>query len=159
MAPAGPDITLRPLNHDEFVAYRDSFIRDWSADLARVEDLSLEDARHEATRRTDASLTNGIATEGHHLFAILSGGARVGTVWFSVTDGHAFLDDITIEESVRGQGHGRRALVLLEAEVQALGLDRIDLHVYRDNPRAISLYEQLGYRTTGLKMRKMLRER
>lgn len=154
-----PDITLRPLRHDELADYRDSFILDWSADLARVEDLSLEDARTEATRRTDASLPNGIATEGHHLFAILSGADRIGTVWFSVADGHAFLDDITIAESARGHGHGRRAMVLLEAEVQALGLDRIDLHVYRDNPRAIALYEQLGYRTTGLKMRKVLRER
>jgi ribosomal protein S18 acetylase RimI-like enzyme len=154
-----PDVSLRPLRADEFAVYRDAFILDWSADLARVEDLSLEDARHEATRRTDASLPNGIATEGHHLFAIMCGAEHVGKLWFSVTDGHAFLEDITIEESVRGRGHGRRAMVLLEAEVQALGLDRIDLHVYRDNPRAIALYEQLGYRTTGLKMRKLLRER
>ncbi|MEO8704816.1 MAG: GNAT family N-acetyltransferase [Kofleriaceae bacterium] len=154
--PAIPAVTLRPLLPAEFAGYRASFIRDWAADLVRVEDLSPADAVREATRRTDASLPQGFTTLDHHLYAILSGTDRVGTLWFSVADGHAFLDDITIDEAARGQGHGRRALVQLEALARALGLVRIDLHVYRDNPRAIALYEQLGYRTTGLKMRKSL---
>ena len=153
------EVTLRPLRAEEFADYRDASSSTgpliWPA--SRISPSRTPGT--EATRRTDASLTSGFATEGHHLFAIMAGAERIGTVWFSVAAGHAFLDDITIDEAVRGQGHGRRALVLLEAEVQALGLDRIDLHVYRDNPRAIALYEQLGYRTTGLKMRKVLRER
>jgi len=155
-SPAAPAVTLRPLHPAELDGYRASFIRDWAADLARVEDLAPAEATREATRRTDASLPAGLATPGHHLHAILSGGDRVGTLWFSVEDGRAFLDDITIDAPARGHGYGRQALLQLEALVRALVLTRIDLHVYRDNPRAIALYEQLGYRTTGLKMRKAL---
>jgi ribosomal protein S18 acetylase RimI-like enzyme len=151
------DITLRPLRPDEFARYRETFIQDWAADIARVEELPDADAIREATRRTDASLPEGVATVGHHLHAILRGDERIGTLWFSVDEQRrAFLDDITIDAPFRRRGHGARAIALLEARAKELGLVRIDLHVYRDNPAAIALYEKLGYRTTGLKMRKNL---
>ncbi len=150
-------VALRPLHPHEFAGYRESFIRDWAADLARVEQLSLAEATLQATRRTDASLPDGVATKGHQLHAILHCDVRVGTLWFSVdAEGRAFLDDITVDEPFRRQGHARRALQLFEALARAQGLAHIDLHVYRDNPGAIALYEQLGYRVTGLKMRKAL---
>ena len=151
------DVTLRPLQPEEFADYRESFIRDWAADISRVDQSSLADATIQATRRTDASLPEGVATKGHQLYALICGDQRVGTLWFSVdAEGNAFLDDITINEPFRRRGYGRRALELFEAKARELGLLRIDLHVYRDNPSAIALYEKLGYRVTGLKMRKAL---
>lgn len=151
------DITLRPLQPEEFADYRARFIRDWAADIARVDQSSLEHATIQASQRTDASLPHGIATNGHQLYAIVCGDERVGTLWFSVdAERHAFLDDITINEACRRRGYGRRALELFEAKSREMGLERIDLHVYRDNPGAIALYEKLGYHVTGLKMRKAL---
>lgn len=153
-------LELRPLRADEFAQYRESFIRDWATDIARVDDLPLAEATIEAAKRTDRDLTDGFSTKGHHFYALVCGDERVGTLWFSVVeDRHAYLDDITVGEPFRGKGFGRRALELFEAKASELDLTRIDLHVYRDNPRAIALYEKLGYRTTGLKMRKVLRAR
>ena len=151
------DVTLRPLQPEEFAAYRESFIRDWAVDIAQVDQISVVEATAQATRRTDDSLPDGVATQGHELHAIVCGDERVGTLWFSVEDGRqAFLDDLTIDEPFRRKGYGRRALELFEARARALGLSRIDLHVYRHNPDAVRLYEKLGYRITGLKMRKAI---
>jgi ribosomal protein S18 acetylase RimI-like enzyme len=151
------NIGLRPLQPDQFVQYRESFIRDWADDIARVDDIPLAEATIQATKRTDSELTDGATTKGHYLYAIVRGDEWVGTLWFSAgEERNAFLDDITVREAFRGKGYGRRALELFEARASELGLTRIDLHVYRHNPRAISLYEKLGYRTTGLKMRKVL---
>lgn len=53
-------------------------------------------------------------------------------------------------------GYARRALQALEAAAKR-GVTRIDLHVYSHNPSAIALYQKVGYRTTGLNMRKTFR--
>jgi len=142
---------------EEFAAYREAFIHDWAADLENVDDLTRDGALVEAAARTDADLPLGPATPGHHLFVILADERPVGSLWFSIdAQGRAFLDDVTIREADRGKGYGRRALELCELEARQRGVTRIELHVYRHNPRAIVLYKALGYRTTGLKMRKLL---
>ena len=148
---------LRPMRPDEFPAFRDSFVRDWADDLARIDDVSVAEALRQAAQRTDADLSDGVATPRHHLFTLVDGDEVVGTAWMSVTaTGEAFLDDLTVGEQFRGRGYGRRALELLELHARSLGLRCIDLHVYAHNTRAIALYQQQGYRTTGLKMRKGL---
>lgn len=155
--PPGATVRLRAMTDDELVAYRAAFIRDWAEDLARAEDLPAERALAEATARTDADLPRGTATPGHHLFVILADDEPVGSLWFSIdAGGRAFLDDVTIRPTARGHGHGRRALELFEQEARQRGASQVELHVYHHNPRAIALYEALGYRTTGLKMRKRL---
>lgn len=152
-----PHLRLRPMRPDEFAAFRESFIRDWAADLARIDDVPVAEALRQAAQRTDVDLSVGVATRGHHLFVLVDGDETVGTAWMSVTaTGEAFLDDLTVHPRHRGQGYGQRALELLEHHAGALGLRCIDLHVYAHNPRAIALYQRQGYQTTGLKLRKRL---
>ena len=144
---------MRP---DEFESFREGFIEDWAIDLAKVENLPLELARAEATRRTDADLTDAVETEGHRLYVITADDDRIGTLWFSFGEKRAFLDDITIDEEHRGQGHGRRALELMERELQGLGVELVQLNVYAHNPGARSLYDRIGYEVTGVKMSKKI---
>jgi ribosomal protein S18 acetylase RimI-like enzyme len=157
MTVAQERVDLRPMQQEEFAAFREAFVCDWARDIARIDDLPIAEATAQAAARTDADLPDGAATKGHFLFVILRGKERVGTLWFSVSlQRCAFLNDITVEESSRGRGYGPRALDLLEVKAQELGLTWIDLHAYAHNSQAIDLYRRLGYRTTGLKMRKML---
>ena len=89
-----PDLHLRPMRADELAAFRESFIRDWAADLARIDDVPAAEALRQAAQRTDAELSAGVATRGHHLFVLVAGDEAVGTAWLSVTaTGEAFLDD------------------------------------------------------------------
>jgi ribosomal protein S18 acetylase RimI-like enzyme len=143
---------------DELGAFRETFAADWAADLSRVEDIPMEAALEEAVKRIGADLDGALDSAEHRLFVIAAGGEAVGTLWFSVREGRAFLDDITIAEKHRGNGYGRRALELMHAELRQLGARLVQLNVYAHNPGARALYERLGYEVTGVKMTKHLKE-
>lgn len=147
-------VALRPMRAGELAAFRDSFVADWAVDLARVEGISMQAALEEAARRTDADLDGALESADHRLFVITADGEEVGTLWFSVREGRAFLDDITIAEEHRGNGYGCGALELMHAELQRLGVRLVQLNVYAHNPRARALYERLGYEVTGVTMTK-----
>lgn len=147
-------VALRPMQPDELEVFRATFIEDWAHDLSRVEDLPIDSSRAEAARRTNADLHGVFESDDHHLYTIVAGGDTVGTLWFTVANGRAFLDDITVAEAHRGNGYGRRALELMHLELRRLGARLVQLNVYAHNPRARALYEALGYEVTGLKMTK-----
>ncbi len=51
----------------------------------------------------------------------------------------------------RGQGYGTKAMIaMLRHGFETLGLHRIHLGVYAFNPRAIHVYEKLGFRREGV---------
>jgi ribosomal protein S18 acetylase RimI-like enzyme len=152
-----PATALRPMTPNEFVGFRARFIQNWAADLATVETLTLADATSQAIARTDADLPRGPATPGHYLFTIVSGARSLGSLWLSLgARGRAFLEEIVIEASERGRGHGRRAIALAEREARARGATHMALNAYKHNPRAIALYESLGYHEIKVTMDKAL---
>ncbi len=57
---------------------------------------------------------------------------------------------------MRGHGLGRELLRLLEAEVRAAGMSRVELNVFGDNERARHLYETSGYTEMARQMAKDL---
>ena len=60
---------------------------------------------------------------------------------------------ITIgERKCQGNGYGREAIrLLLDYGFATLGLHRIELCVYENNPRAIRCYERCGFRKEGVR--------
>jgi len=66
------------------------------------------------------------------------------SVWNGSED--AWLEDLFVQESARGEGHGR---LLVEAAIQrarSRGCHRIQLDVNTANERAVKLYESFGFR-------------
>lgn len=57
----------------------------------------------------------------------------------------AFVDEIFLHESFRGQGIGRRALEHMVAEAQRLGIAALHLEVDHGNANAQRLYRALGF--------------
>jgi RimJ/RimL family protein N-acetyltransferase len=54
------------------------------------------------------------------------------------------------EEKNRGQGYGKEALAMaLDYCWRHLNLNRVGLIVFRNNPRAVSVYKAAGFRTEG----------
>ena len=68
----------------------------------------------------------------------------------------AYVYDLAVHAAHRRQGHARRAFKDLERRVRAVGIDRIGLHVFGQNPGAHALYAGLGYGVTGINMLKRL---
>lgn len=118
----------------------------------------------EAQKKTDEDfaryLTHGLSSPDHYIFSIVAEGLWMGTLWVGVRGPNdnrkAFIYDIVLKEAARGKGYGKKAMLLLEAEVKKLGLRHIGLHVFGHNKVARSLYENLGYEITNLNMEKVL---
>ena len=79
-------------------------------------------------------------------------GARTGgyvalTLGWSLEYGgrDAFLDEIFLDESLRGRGVGERAVELVTGACRTLGVRALHLEVERVNTRAQALYRKQGF--------------
>jgi ribosomal protein S18 acetylase RimI-like enzyme len=79
-------------------------------------------------------------------------GSRVGgyvalTLGWSLEFGgrDAFLDEIFLDEALRGRGVGERAIALVVDACRELGVRALHLEVERANSRAQSLYRKQGF--------------
>jgi ribosomal protein S18 acetylase RimI-like enzyme len=64
--------------------------------------------------------------------------------------------DIDVDESYRGRGYGKAAMIFAEQEGRRRGLTRIALHVGARNDRARNLYRSLGFEENEVAMSKSL---
>jgi ribosomal protein S18 acetylase RimI-like enzyme len=78
-------------------------------------------------------------------------GSRVGyvvlTLGFSL-EYHgldAFIDEIYLSESCRGQGIGKRGLQFVEEACRSLGVHALHLQVARENTSAQAVYRKFGF--------------
>ena len=153
-------VRLRPLREDEWESFVERSKRGYAADMVANAGFTPAFAQEKADRDFASTLTEGLATKGHSIFAVedVETGEAVGRVWFARREVHgqegAFLYDIDLDERVRGQGLGRQAMLLLEDEVSAQGLSRIALNVFGGNEVARGLYRSLGYAETAVWMSK-----
>lgn len=122
-----------------------------------------EDAftRHLATRGPDSYLDDfGRRAGDIGVIARDSGSGRVlGAAWcryFSLTDHRAgFVAEdvpelvVAVEQEARGRGVGRALMEALLDRACVRGIDRVSLHVSRENDRARGLYEALGFSDSG----------
>ncbi|MBA3348562.1 MAG: GNAT family N-acetyltransferase, partial [Actinobacteria bacterium] len=147
---------LRALREEEYADWDIAHRAQYALGLVQHAGLSREEAEAKVARDIPAVLPDGLATENVRIWAVEAEGRRVGTVFVGVRDGDAWLYDITIDESERGRGYGRGAMVALEAEARALGYDRIALNVWGGNDVARGLYRSLGWAENSVHMRKRL---
>lgn len=151
-----PEVRLRPLREDEYTAWDAAHRRQYALGLVEHARLSAADAEAKVARDIPAILPQGLATEGVRVWAVEADGRGVGTVFVGRRDGGFWLYDITIDEAERGRGHGRAAMVALEAEARALGFERVTLNVWGGNDVARGLYRSLGYAEDSVHMSKRL---
>ena len=156
------DVRLRPLREDEWEGFVEHSKRGYVESMVTHGGVAPDFAREKAERDFASLFSDGLATKGQYVFAVedVETGEAVGRVWFArrQIDGEerAFLYDIDLDERVRGQGLGRRAMQLLEDEVRTQGLRRIALNVFGGNEVARGLYRSLGYAESAVWMTKEL---
>jgi len=114
--------------------------------LLFLEAPPLEDVR--------AFVRRGIANGHAHCIA-LAGGKVVG--WCDILPdvrqaaAHVGVLGMGVLERFRGRGIGGALAKAALERARAKGLTRVELTVREDNPRAIGLYEKLGFAREGLK--------
>ena len=115
--------------------------------LVTVEGFSLEETR---------SFLQAIEARGSPCTVATADGVLIG--WCDIIPKtargftHVGTLGVGLAWEFRGQGIGRRLLIECLSQAREIGLERIELVVYSDNPRAIHLYESLGFLHEGRKV-------
>jgi ribosomal protein S18 acetylase RimI-like enzyme len=151
-------IDFVPMEEGEFESYLARAIPGYADENVAAGAWDPEGALEKARKAYDQFLPEGLSTSDQHLFSIVDTDhqVKVGMIWYMLREGSgsrsAFICDFEIDEAFRRKGYGRRALRHLEKELDKRGATRVGLHVFSGNVAARSLYESLGYTTTGVNM-------
>ena len=153
-------VVLREMLQEEYSAYCQYFIDDYSQEIAKNYghsiDLSIELAKKELQR----CFPNGLEGNEHSLLCIdaeVDGQLnRVGYLWHSInaTEQSTFIYDFFVSGEYRGLGYGTQAMSALEKQLEEVGVNQIKLRVAYQNERALKLYQEVGFVITGLNMSK-----
>ena len=155
-----PDAPVaRPLRPDEFEAFlarvKAGYVHDMVAAGVDPDVALAKSERDHATL-----LPDGLASDGHLIFALEDEGVPAGYLWLSTREselGRAlFVYGVEVDEAHRGRGLGRAAMAFAEAEARRLGLPKVSLNVFGGNDVARRLYTSLGYAETAIAMEKHL---
>jgi ribosomal protein S18 acetylase RimI-like enzyme len=157
-------VQLVPMGEDDFRAYSARAVPRYAEDNIKAGAWDPATALEKAERTYRKLLPDGVESENQHLHSIVDEeqDSKIGMIWFMVQRAggvpSAYICDFEIFEQFRRRGYARRALLALEDRLRAEGVSRIELHVFAHNQAARSLYEKLGYESTGINMAKRLAE-
>ena len=150
-------VFLRELRDDELPAWLEAARSFYVSDLERHAELPRQEAEEKADRDYDMLFPDGKPTGGQHLLTIEdSRGESIGRLFFAERSTGIWLYEIEIEESVRGRGLGREAMLAFEQRARELGAEKVTLNVFGGNEVARSLYRSLGYAEESVHMRERL---
>lgn len=152
------ELTLRDPTPEEYAAYRIHVRDGYRDDLVTNGGHELVEATEKAERDTQDLLPEAGAPADQVIKFAELGGRHAGYLWVgrSQTPGIAWVQDIEVEDALRGRGLGRRLMLEAEKLAAALGYDRIGLNVMGGNTVAIGLYDSLGYTVMHQQMAKPL---
>lgn len=151
---------LRPMTQPEFDAFLARSIPEYAADNVRAGYWAESEALERSRKEFERFLPQGLQSPDNYLFTVYDDGTPVGVIWMKANLERpiksGFIFELYIDESQRGKGYGKQAMLLIEEQARALGLESIGLHVFAVNEVARNLYERVGYEVTSLNMAKKL---
>ncbi|QUM88952.1 GNAT family N-acetyltransferase [Moritella sp. 36] len=153
-------IQLRPMTSDEYPAYCDYFIDDYSHEISQNYGHAMDRAVELAQQDLIRCFPNGLETNEHELLCIESESNLVGYLWHSikVSDKSTFIYDFFIFPNSRNKGYGKLAIKALESQLKSIGIEQIKLRVAYHNQRALKLYQEVGFAISGYNMSKKISE-
>ena len=153
-------VRLRAMTLAEFDDWKPHSIEAFAGELARAVGRPLDAAMQRAVAQFDDQLPDGLQTPGTWLLNVENdAGDRVGIMWLGrhpSRPGAGYVYDIEIEESERGRGYGRAAMLAAEDVLRSAGFSDVGLSVFGFNHTAKQLYDSIGYRTVATQMVKSL---
>jgi len=144
----------------QYEVFLERTIPEYAADKVRAGQWAESEALERSRKEFLTDLPQGVQTKDNYLYTLYDGDTAVGLIWMRAyldrptKDG--FIFELYVEESQRGKGYGKQAMLLIEEKARELGLKSIGLHVFGYNKVARNLYEALGYEVTSLYMSKTL---
>ena len=144
-------IQLIPMKETEFEPFMTLSMNDQAEGHVREGRWAAEEAEAIMLKLRDQLLPGGLQTPGHFFYTLKTedGAQQVGSLWFTLDEHEGekaiFVMDIQIDPQHRRKGYGKEAFLLMEEKAREMGINKITLHVFKDNASAIALYKGLGY--------------
>lgn len=155
-------ISFRAMTEEEFPAYLDYFIPDYTDEIVANYGLSQDDALLRANKEISDALNEGVNTHGQMLLCLIEASIHqdkhVGYLWYKPDTimRTVFIYDFHIFNALQGQGLAKQALRDFEEHLREKGFKEIRLRVAGDNARARHVYETSGFGVTGINMSKAI---
>lgn len=151
-------IQLRAMTANEYPAYCDYFIDDYSREIVENYGHSMDRAVELAKQDLLRSFPNGLETNEHELLCIEFDSEVIGYLWHSINvdEKSTFIYDFFIFLNSRNNGYGKWAMRALELKLKPLGIEQIKLRVAYQNQRALKLYQKVGFTISGYNMSKKI---
>jgi ribosomal protein S18 acetylase RimI-like enzyme len=148
------------MTEGEFEEWLARAIESYAENVARATGRPIEAAHERAHVLAAQLLPDGRDTAGTWLMTIREDSdAAVGALWIGPhpeRNDSAYIYDIEIHESRRGEGLGRAAMLAAEELMRDAGIREIGLSVFGFNETAQRLYTSLNYRVVAIQMTKHL---
>ena len=143
-------ITLTPYQEE----YRSNTLKRIGAFWGFHRDLVNKTEQQDSEKENSSILQDlkNWTSEDHWLFVILQDRMDVGFVHLQKIGPIVMqLEDIFVDEAMRGQGIASKAIALAEQEAQKIpGIEAMSLQVVTRNEAAMRLYHKLGYDTMSM---------
>lgn len=155
-------VKLREMRTEEFAGFYHYAADAYAQDIAENQGHATEKALELAREALNRCFPDGTETEEQSLLCIESeigsDAQLAGYLWHCINhkESSTFIYDFYVMEAFRGKGVGSKAIELLEAQMENLGIKQVKLRVAFNNDRARKLYEELGFVVTGYNMSKVI---
>ncbi len=151
---------LIPMTQAEYDVFLERTIPEYAEDKVRAGYWAESEALEKSRKEFSDLLPEGIQTKNHYLYTLYDNDQAVGLIWLCANvdrpTKNGFIFELYVDESQRGKGYGKEAMLLIEEKARDLGLKSIGLHVFGSNKIARNLYEGIGYEVTSVNMSKAL---
>ena len=123
-------VKLIPMQQEDFEIFLERGIREYAADHVRNGNWLADGSLERSKREFEQLLPEGIHSKNQFLFTIMdeTGDDKIGTLWVQVKNQKAFIYDFIIEESLRGKGYGKQALMALDEKLKSMNVESVGLH-------------------------------
>jgi ribosomal protein S18 acetylase RimI-like enzyme len=147
---------LKFMEVEEFESYVAKAISTYATELAKSGEFTEKSADFEAKNAFYRLLPDGLKTKNQFIFNIHHENNQViGVIWYGLrSDDEGFIYDFEIDETYRGKGYGKEALVLLEEHARSMHVKKLGLHVFGHNKHAYELYIKMGFNAYSIQMSK-----
>jgi ribosomal protein S18 acetylase RimI-like enzyme len=157
-----PSVTLRAMTASEFDEWQSAIAEEYAAEQIAAGRWPESGAIDRAREENRGLLPQGLTTPRMLILrGVDAAGEPVGRAWVALdhprgVPGVAFLYDIEVVGSRRGEGFGRALLNAVERATKTAGAAALELNVFGSNRAAITLYDSAGYTVITQQMRKTL---
>ncbi|GGL42633.1 GNAT family N-acetyltransferase [Sporolactobacillus putidus] len=154
-------VKITEMKETDFHPYMRRMVQEYAVEKQRTGTWTAEEALQNAIDEFNRLLPRGFFTPDNHFFTFLDDlGRGIGRLWlyYHLNDltRDAFIYDFEIFSAFRDQGFGQAALNELFHYCRRIGLEKLSLHVFAHNQRAIHVYRKLGFTATDINMFKYL---